>query len=126
MIYRAFEEWLEKSALGADLLSFGNASGVHLQYHQADMTTRQILDRAFLRALNKDISLAGNWEPLDCLAGNESLIAQHIAMLVSGGVDEEKLGRILRRCLSIEDITEALNVEQLGHVNDTDTGSLFA
>ena len=92
----------------------------------ADMTTRQILDRAFLRALNKDISLAGNWEPLDCLAGNESLIAQHIAMLVSGGVDEDKLGRILRRCLSIEDITEALNAEQLGHVNDTDTGSLFA
>jgi len=90
------------------------------------MTTRQILDRAFLRALNQDISLSGNWEPLKCLPGNESLIAQHIVSLVSGGVDEDKLSRTLRRCVSIEDITEALEAEQLGRVVDSDTGSLFA
>jgi len=90
------------------------------------MTTRQILDRAFLRALNQDISLSGNWEPLKCLPGNESLIAQHIASLVSGGVDEDKLSRSLRRCISIEDILDALEAEQLGRLVDTDTGSLFA
>ena len=91
-----------------------------------DMTTRQILDRAFLKALNKDISLSGQWEPLDCLPGNEAIVAQYIVALAGGSMDEDRLCRSLRKCRSIEDITEILGAEQLGRIADTDTGSLFA
>lgn len=90
------------------------------------MTTRQLLDRAVLRALNKDIRLAGNWEPLDGLAGNESFLAQEIAGLSSGYVDENKLTRTLRTCRFIDEVTQALESEQLSTAGgDTETGSLF-
>jgi len=90
------------------------------------MTTRQLLDRAVLRAFNKDISLAGNWEPLDCLAGNESLLAEQVAHLSTTHVDEFRLTRALRSCRFVDEVTSALESEQISTASDSQTGSLFA
>jgi len=70
------------------------------------MTARQLLDRAALRSLNKDIRFSGQWEPVKFLTGNEALLADAIQTM-SGHFDSLLVSQ-LSRCRTIEDILVVL------------------
>lgn len=80
------------------------------------MNSRQILDRAILRACNRDIRLRADWEALPERAGYEPELAEQILRLLTNPIGSEddadmpeagrryQLESALRRCPTIDAI----------------------
>jgi hypothetical protein len=78
------------------------------------MTSRQILDRAVLRACNRDIRLRADWEAIPEKSGYEPELAEQILRLLTNPVGSEddaempdssrryQLESALKRCPTID------------------------